>query len=151
MGNSDFSAGNLGAGDGPDRPDGANGANEPNAGSMPAPQVPPQVPPKGGTTNFQPTFASELERRRYEMMEWQEQAAYDFSQEAGCTIADAKVYVEAKYTPRMLPKSHAQRRMLLSYLKEHTYGKLPLWQSISGWDKNAEYVRNRRCRSFRWS
>src|SRR5579862_3210887 len=103
----------------------------------------------GAPKRFEPTFSSEIERRRYEMMEWQDQAAYDFSQEAGCSIEDAKVYVEAKYTAQMLPKSHAQRRMLLSYLREHTYGKPPMWQWVSGWDKNAEYELPERRRRIR--
>ena len=128
--------------DGMDRVDGVDGGNAGTLGGAGRQDA--------GAPSFTPTFASEREKRRYEMMDWQDQAAYDFSQEAGCSTADAKVYVEAKYTPQMLPKSHAQRRMLLKYLKEHTYGKPPMWQWLSGWDKNAAYELPERRRRIRY-
>jgi len=131
--------------DGVDSVDGVDG----NAGALGGAGRQDAGAPTGVPKGFEPKFSSELERRRYEMMDWQDQAAYDFSQEAGCSIADAKAYVEAKYTPQMLPKSHAQRQMLLNYLREHTYGELPLWQSISGWDKNARYELPERRRRIR--
>ncbi|HLX60554.1 MAG TPA: hypothetical protein VKX17_04655 [Planctomycetota bacterium] len=89
----------------------------------------------GGTG---PRFASERERRRYEMMEWQDQAADDLAYETGICFGDAKVLVEAKYTAEMVPKSAAQRRMLLDYLRRNTYGAPPAWQWVSGLDEKLD-------------
>ncbi|HLX64522.1 MAG TPA: hypothetical protein VKX17_24835 [Planctomycetota bacterium] len=83
------------------------------------------------------------------MMEWQDQAADDLAFETGVCFGDAKVLIEAKYTAEMVPKSPAQRRMLLDYLRRNTYGSPPAWQWVSGLDDKFEITLGERRKRLR--